>query len=185
MNIVCLGWGSLIWNPGGLPIIDGWKTDGPMLPVEFARQSNSRLITLVIVPGKKPVQTLWAKLSSKNISDAKIALCDRERIPQSNLGIHIGSIERGDNNSGDDIKKNIYNWMEPLGFDAVIWTALPPKFNGMTDIVPTKEQLIAYLSSLEDKTKKEAEDYIRKAPSQIDTEYRKYIESCLGWTRKV
>jgi hypothetical protein len=40
MPTVCLGWGSLIWDPRELPIAVEWQTNGPLLAVEFARQSK-------------------------------------------------------------------------------------------------------------------------------------------------
>jgi hypothetical protein len=50
MKIAVLGWGSLIWQPRELRIsLPIWKTDGPELPVEFARVSMDGRLTLVPV----------------------------------------------------------------------------------------------------------------------------------------
>lgn len=39
MNVGILGWGSLIWCPGGLRIRTRWHSDGPPLPgYEFSPQ---------------------------------------------------------------------------------------------------------------------------------------------------
>jgi hypothetical protein len=48
MKIACIGWGSLIWDNGNLDSKGDWQNDGPMIPVEFARQSKNGRITLVI-----------------------------------------------------------------------------------------------------------------------------------------
>ena len=45
--IVCLGWGSLIWRPGDLPVGD-WRDDGPEIKVEFVRESTDHRLTLVL-----------------------------------------------------------------------------------------------------------------------------------------
>ena len=81
MSIVCIGWGSLIWDPRELPIVSAWEADGPMLPVEFARESSDQRITLVLVPSGAPVPTLWAKLGVKSLEEAKAALSQREGSP--------------------------------------------------------------------------------------------------------
>jgi hypothetical protein len=38
-----LGWGSLVWDPGDLRIVDGqWHLGGPELPIELSRRSDNR-----------------------------------------------------------------------------------------------------------------------------------------------
>jgi len=79
MSIACLGWGSLIWKPGDLPVSPPWNEDGPWLRVEFARQSKNSAVSLVLEPGAQPVQTLWALLKVASLQEARDALCQREK----------------------------------------------------------------------------------------------------------
>jgi len=90
MRILCLGWGSLIWNPESLPIKDEWKTDGPALPIEFARQSRDGRLTLVVAQGSWNVEVLWAELDVQTIEDAKSSLAKREGISDKNIKYSIG-----------------------------------------------------------------------------------------------
>ncbi len=80
MKIACLGWGSLIWNPESLLIIREWFQDGPILPIEFARQSNDGRLTLVITENAQPVRTLWALMATTDLEIAKKSLLFREKI---------------------------------------------------------------------------------------------------------
>lgn len=57
-----------------------------------------------------------------------------------------------------------------------------PKFVGIeTREIPTADMAIAYLQGLSMAQKALAENYVRKAPAQITTEYRSRIETELGW----
>lgn len=178
MKIACLGWGSLIWDPRSLPLSSKWFEDGPFVPVEFARQSKDGRITLVIVPDAAPVQVLWALMSSENLEEAQRRLAEREGITAKNWKSKIGCWQRG-----QDPPKTIPElpeWAKKRELDAVIWTALGPRFNGQ-DILPTSDQVISYLSSLNEDTKKIAKEYVERAPLQIDTKYRRLIKKELGW----
>ena len=46
--------------------------------------------------------------------------------------------------------------------------------------MPTAEQVIAYLRALDGEDRQKAEEYVRKAPAQIDTPYRRLIAQELG-----
>jgi hypothetical protein len=179
MAIACLGWGSLIWDPRLLRVRRPWFVDGPLLPIEFARQSNDGRITLVLVPGRVAlVRSLWALMSVNLLDDALESLRKRENIPEKNAADHVAHWAKG--MAAEGIADRVKSWAEGLGLDAVIWTNLPPKFN-QTEDVPSSDQVLAYLRSLDDNSKRNAERYIRLAPPQIDTEYRRNIERDLGW----
>lgn len=182
MKIACLGWGSLIWKPESLLIRREWFADGPFLPIEFARQSKDGRLTLVITNTAKPIRTLWALMATDDLETAKKSLLNREGIPESKLDTCIGTV-KSDEITNDDIKSIIKDWAISLKLDAVIWTNLPPKFQN-NEREPTLEEAINYLKSLNVNEKNTAEEYIKKAPKQIDTEFRRKFETELGWDFK-
>lgn len=181
--IACLGWGSLIWRPESLNICREWFTDGPLLPIEFVRQSNDGRLTLVITKTAKPVRTLWALMSTDDLTMAKQSLRVREGISTRNFETSISSITIAENTE-DEVKLCIQDGAKSLKLDAVIWTSLPSKFGETDGVEPTLDEAIRYLNSLDINKRMAAEEYIRRAPKQIDTEFRRKFEGEFGWTFK-
>ncbi len=177
MQIACLGWGSLVWDPRELPIKRSWFEDGPLIKVEFARKSRDGRITLVLTEQGTLVRSLWALMDCTTVENAREGLRAREGVPL-NKPCFIGSLERG----GDCTAPlpGCAEWMECHQLNAVVWTELPPKFDEK-ERVPTEAEVLKYLGGLRGAARENAEQYIRKAPSQIDTNYRRAIEAKLGW----
>lgn len=182
MKIAILGWGSLIWQPKDLKFDTnaGWKENGPVLPIEFARISNDGRLTLVITSNGTEVQTLFAVSSFDKLDLAVLNLAVREGSGRKSIGSY--------DKSKDEIfpknfqfEKNMKDWIETTDFDAVIWTNLPEKWilDDETKINP--DYRIEYLQNLKGHQSALAEEYIRNTPKQIDTTYRKLIRKVLGW----
>jgi len=177
MKISCIGWGSLIWKPDRLKIQNKWFEDGPLLPIEFTRISCDDRVTLIIDEKANPVRTIWALMKVKNLDEAIESLKERERTSKKRIH-HVLSSD----NPTEEIKKTIRFWLKEKELDAAIWTGL--SYSKKTqNIRPNIDTIIDHLKNIIDyKTQKVAEEYIRKAPIQIDTEYRRVIERELGWT---
>ena len=114
-----------------------------------------------------------------DLRSAKESLRVREDIPEKNIQ-WIGVWERL-----MDPPQNVIGlplWAEAHGIDAVIWTDLPAKFGGKGKVAPTLEQAVAYLDNLRGGERDLAEQYVRRAPKQIDTIYRRAFEAAFGWT---
>jgi len=177
--IACLGWGSLVWDSRNLPIHRYWFNDGPFVQVEFVRQSNDRRITLVLHPDALPVRSLWAVMDVSDLDSAREALRQREGIPP-NSATQFGSWSRG--NDAPHLITELPEWAAARGVHAVVWTNLPPKYGNNIGHAPTCEQVIHHLIELTGTERDHAERYVRRAPRQIDTLYRRKIEAVLGWT---
>ena len=177
MKIACLGWGSLIWQPKNLLIQNKWFEDGAILPIEFTRQSDNGRMTLIIDEKALPVRTLWALMATDDLQIAIESLRIREDTPDLDL-IHSVKVS---NRPKDATRKTIVKWLKSLNLAAAIWTGL--SFSGHTgNNRPRIDDVITHLNNLLGNNKDLAEEYIRKAPKQIDTEYRRRIEKEFGWT---
>ncbi|WP_157205590.1 hypothetical protein [Methylomonas koyamae] len=114
-------------------------------------------------------------MDTSKIEDAKEFLKIREGTKMEFIGIwSVGA-------DSPSMILDIPEWARARGISHVIWTALPAKFIKNNDI-PTEVQVIAYLSQLTGAVRDNAERYVRLAPRQIDTVYRRRIEAELGWT---
>lgn len=178
-TIACLGWGSLVWDPRELPIQRRWFNDGPLVPVEFARQSQDGRITLVLTEHTIPVRSLWAMMDATDIDSAKSALRKREGIPNRHQDRHIGSWSVG--HQPPKLIPSLAEWALSHGLTDVIWTGLPPKFHDKEQ-TPSTDQVVRYLTKLVGAKHEVAKRYIRLTPSQIDTPCRRRIEATLQWT---
>ena len=181
MKIACIGWGSLIWDPRKLPTLDPWFNDGPLLPIEFARHSKGNRITLVIVPNSTHIRTLWALMAVDTLEDAKAELAIREGISTRFISQSIGWWSKT-GQSQHPHAHTIGMWAEKIDLDAVVWTALKPKFRDKLNQIPVADEVISFLQSLPLDEKRKAEEYVRMAPQQVNTAYRRKIEKELNWT---
>ncbi len=166
-------------DPKDLPIQKHWFEDGPMIPVEFARESSRGRITLVLAPGAILVRSLWAIMDPQELGEAKEALRVREGIGNRKYSNGIGTWRTGE--PSPDLIPDLSAWSGSRGVDAVVWTALPPELGGISG-VPTENQIVDYLSPRTGDEKSSAQEYVEKTPKQIDTAYRRKVEEVLGWT---
>jgi len=179
MNIVCIAWGSLLWKPGPLKLASSWHPGGPRLPIEFVRDSDdSAEVALVLHEGARPQASYWAYLATQDLDEARAMLGAREKITPSRPD-WIGSFPAREGAVED---ARIAAWLRAMRIDAAVWTALPAKSQDRSGRVPSVEEVVATLDRLPADERAEAEEYVRRTPAHIDTEYRRQIEARLGWT---
>jgi hypothetical protein len=179
-RIACLAWGSLVWDPRELKsaLAGDWRPDGPMLPVEFARASDGGegRLTLVLVEGARPVPVFWAELNARDLAAAREALRAREGCREAGVAYWPGD-------AGRLGYEAIQSWATLQGLDHVVWTGLGPFFDGRRGVgPPSSEAAIQYIRSRPPDVLARAEEYVRKAPRQVATEFRAAFERELGWT---
>lgn len=178
MKIACLAWGSLLWKTEPLALSSSWFPDGPVLPLEFCRVGDGGELATALCPGA-PLQTAWwALLKTPLLDEAREQLRKREEI-DSEHPEWIGSCSLSDQSCR---WPEIEAWMQGRGLDAVIWTALLPRYAGVEGQAPDTAQAVDYLGSLAGHVKLHAEDYVRRMPRSFDTPARREIERRLGWT---
>ncbi len=175
-KIVCIGWGSLIWNPQGLSVQGKWFEDGPILPIEFSRISSDNRVTLIIDEAALPFRSLWSIMIPQNINECISSLSQREGTNEKN--IHQVTVSEAPK---DRIKIMVKEWLITKSLDSAIWTGL--SFSDKTKgLRPASHEILTHLNNLRGNERINAEEYIRKAPRQIDTEYRSDIKRRFGWT---
>ncbi len=179
MKIAILGWGSLLWEPGGdfgdaieLP----WKLDGPNLPIEFSRisQTRSGALTLVLDPTNGSTVTVaWCLSKRARPEDAIGDLRCREGTTMENIG-YVRLNEQRTRPSA--VEKAIIAWAAEKKLDAVVWTALQTNFEDKIKRPFSIEQAIAHIKSLPVNGRLKAAEYVWKAPDFVRTQLRSALQ---------
>jgi len=182
-KIACIGWGSLIEHPGCLATLGTWVADGPRLPVEFARESNDGRITLVICPTVERVPTRWILLNQPDVQAAAENLGYREYAEATPKWISrsIGWWDREAAKQYGAESETIAAWATAQGLDGVVWTNLPCGFKASRGQMPSGDDVLMHLRGLDAAALEKAKDYVRAAPVEVDTAYRRRIAAHFGW----
>ncbi len=186
MRIAVLAWGSLVWQPAnrhGALLVEGpWRTDGPRFPIEFARISSDGRLTLAVLSGYPHRSTvLWSLSSYSRIGDAVANLARREtRSPPDSIhGVdRVGvSIADPDPEAADTASR----WLEGRDdLDAAIWSGLPPGDGWDPCGGFSPDAALAYASQLSGEVRRRTEEYVRRAPPQIDPPLRGPLQQVLS-----
>jgi hypothetical protein len=196
MEIALIGWGSLIWCPGCLRIKSRWYSDGPPLPIEFARISGDKRLTLVIHlgPPESPTpkqQTYWALSECKTLDEARENLRKREGAKKIEriYGLNIDGKMKGEKDLVTaEISRVIHDWlMTKHGVEAAVWTGLPTNWPRKRFKEFSPEDALQYLDEVE-RAKDDAaaaygraREYITNTPPQIQTRLREMVRKRKGW----
>ena len=185
-KVACIGWGSLIWDPRTLAIRGEWNSDGPALPVEFARESDGRKITLVICPHVDRVRTRWVLLNVSTVDEARqnLGLREYDKATPNWIDRRIGYWDRTSGATSGTEAKTVAAWAAGHNLDAAVWTDLPFGFKAGGEVMPSFEEVVAHLKALVGEQREKAEEYVRRAPQEVSTVYRRGIEQELGWVHR-
>jgi hypothetical protein len=112
---------------------------------------------------------------------AREALRAREGIPRKNLSKHIGWWAEDSASEGYSVME-IGEWAKAQRLDGVVWTALPPGLKDTGGQVPDPDDIVSHVRNLPAEAYRNVEEYVRRAPRQIDTEIRRRLEKDFGWT---
>lgn len=177
MKIGIIAWGSLVYDWDTLKIEnDKWFNDGPELPIEFARISGNKKLTLVIYPAFDKVKTHYSISSCNGIDEAIKNLAERERTNSKNIGyINFKTGELKSKKMEAELKKVLSIWNIPKNLDGMIWTDLDENFMAELKQQFSLETSIKYLDSLSQKDFLLAKEYIIKAPNQTQTRNRELL----------
>lgn len=178
MKIAIIVWGSLYWDIRNLETTGEWFYDGPLLPIEYARISNDKRLTLVIKPNFDSVTTLYAISSKDNLREAIENLQSREETENiNNIGFLNFALNAYNVRPAHAFIIEIFkNWNKEKKFDAVIWSDFSPRFQDKIEKPFTLENVINYINTLSGDEKTNALNYIKRAPLQISTRFRKEIQ---------
>jgi len=180
-EIIVLGWGSLIWDPGVLNVkFKDWYSFGPKFPIEFARISKDGRLTLVINNDSQDVRVLYNVMDFETIDEAIKNLRLREDTSTKYIGF-IDAVENKSNLNNPKIKEALDLWIAVTGYKRIIWTDLPSNFYEKYNKELNLSNVIEYIRTLPPDKLTLAKNYILKTPTQVQTDLRPIIIDELGW----
>ena len=174
MKIAVLAWGSLVWEPGDLKIVDGnWYTGGPELPIELSRLSSRRghLTYVIDERHKRRVPTHYGISEFDELPQAIANLATREECPTGSIG-YAEAVDVASITSGAEIVDNVRAWAKSKKIDAVIWTNLPPT---LSDVADQGKIVDWWKTKLSPARQKDAARYASRAPVEVDTDLRRRL----------
>jgi hypothetical protein len=172
-----------VWQPTKRDVTlahDGdWHTDGPQLPIEFARRTNDGWISLVIVPGAEHLSsTLWTMSALSDLDEAHDNLRRREGTSTPRIhGVHRGGGPIGE--PVTEIADAVAGWI-PDGVDYALWTGLPPEPTWLHEGRVVPEAVLSHAHGLDGETRRVAREYVANAPDQTATPLRPRLLAALG-----
>ena len=180
MQIAVIAWGSLLWQPAPLKLASGWHPGGPLLPLEFVRNSEDTAeLALAVCESAALCPTYWAYLDTSDVPSARANLREREKIDPARPD-WIGTVPAADV-ALSPVAARIEAWRIARRIDAVVWTALPARSRGREGRVPGAQEVLDWVASRSGAERAKVEEYVRRTPAHIDTRYRRLIEAALGW----
>jgi hypothetical protein len=181
-QIAILGWGSLLWDPR-LDFDDNkgpWQYDGPQLPIEFSRISETRGGSLTLVIDEEhgsPCRVAYAVSKRGNLDDAIADLRCREGTVLARIGYYLSDNSREQSRS-KAVSATIATWARTKGLSAVVWTDLKSNFHRKSRHQKPFSLLnaIEHLQSLEADGKAKAAEYMWRAPKFVVTSLRSAVQ---------
>jgi hypothetical protein len=184
LHIAILAWGSLVWDPHGLPYVKPWKQGGPVLPIEFSRVSSDKRLTLVIDEENGSwVPTRYSASEKILLRDATSDLQIREGAKSADKTGYVDLTYQTVPPSRSRVpaaREVIQRWAAGQGFEAVIWTDLAPNFLEKKGESFSVESALKHLSELPPEARAKAAEYVRRAPAEIKTRFRQSFKELFG-----
>src|SRR5262249_25627141 len=150
--------------------------DGPRLPIEFCRISETRSGALTLVIDSKSgceTTAAWCLSKRAHTEDVIADLRCREGTTVQNIGhLHANTPP----SQPEGIERVILAWAKEKEIDAVVWTALHTNFEEKTKRPFSIEHAIAHIRSLSVDGKVKAAEYVWRAPDFVHTPLRAALQ---------
>lgn len=179
-GIAILGWGSLVWDEDEKfdwfnQLRTTWNDDGPELPLEFSRvsDSRSRALTLVIDPSNGTrCRVAYALSRRKMLAEAIEDLAKRESIPNRRSVGWLQIPAQGAATHRSAEFRAIEEWALGKNLAGVVWTALKSNFRKEARKPFNVANAVEYVGKLGEEARAKAKEYVEKAPKFIQVPTR-------------